>query len=83
MAFVTVTPRKIFLEDLEVTTAQAPTPSTQYVGGVGNTNLTPIAVVLYSAFSSYANDAAAAAGGVPVGGLYFSSTYTTLHTRMA
>lgn len=83
MAFLTVTPRPIYLEDLAVSTSQAPATVSEYVGGVGDTNLTPIAVVLYSAFSSYANDAAAAAGGVPVGGLYFSSAYNTLHTRMA
>lgn len=78
-----ITPRKLFLEDLQVTTDHTPTTSTQYVLGAGNVPLTPIAAVLYSAFGSYANDSVAAAGGVPIGGIYFSTTYNTLHTRMS
>lgn len=78
-----ITPRKLFLEDIQVTTDHTPTPSTQYVLGAGNVPLTPVALVLYSAFGSYANDAAAAAGGVAIGSIYYSTTYNSLHTRMS
>lgn len=36
-----------------------------------------------SRLSSYANDAAAAAGGVPVGGLYTNSSTGALHVRLS
>jgi len=74
---VTITPRKIFLEDLQVSTAYSPTLSAQTVGGVGTVSLTPINAVLFSSFPSYASRAAATAalGG---GRIYFDSTLGTL-----
>ena len=82
-SIVTISPRKIFLEDLNVTTSNSPTPSSQTVMGVGTVSLTPISAVLYSAFGSYANDAAAGAGGVNVGFLYYHSGSNQLKTRMS
>jgi hypothetical protein len=82
---ITVTPRKLYLEDLAVTALQAgETASVNVAGAVGNPQtLNKIAVVLYTAYSPYANDAAAAAGGVPVGGHYYNTTTSFMHTRMA
>lgn len=81
-SIVTLTPRLLYAEDLALSTSNAPATVDKEVMGVGTVPLTPISAVLYSTFHSYANDAAAAAGGVPVGGLYYSSTYSTLHVRM-
>ena len=78
-----IIPRKIFLEDLEVSTHQNPGTSNQYVKGVGTVPLTPISVVLYSAFSPYANDAAAAADGIGLGALYYNTTDSQLHARLS
>ena len=80
---VNVTPRKICLEDIQVSASPSPGTVSMYVMGAGTVPLTPVSMVLYSAFSSYANDAAAAVGGVAVGGLYYSTTYSALHTRMS
>lgn len=82
MPFVTVTPRQIHLEDLSVTTSPTPTPSSQYVGGVGTTNLTPISVVLYSAFIQASDDTAAAAAGVNLGFIYYNTTSSALKARL-
>jgi hypothetical protein len=82
-SILTITPRKTYLEDLALSTSNAPATVNEEVMGVGTVPLTPISAVLYSAFGSYANDAAAAAGGVHVGGLYYSSTYSALHVRMS
>jgi len=81
---ITLTPRKIYLEDLSTTTSQAgETEAVNVLGAAVNpVTLNKLALVLLTQFSSYANDAAAAAGGIPVGGLYYSSTYSKLHTRM-
>jgi len=81
---LTATPRKLYLEDLALTVAQAgETASVTVAGEVANPKtLNKIAAVLYTAFDSYANDGAAATGGVPVGGLYYNSTTSFLHTRM-
>jgi len=81
-AIYKITPRKIFLEDLSVSTHHDPGTSDQYVKGVGTVPLTPISMVLYSAFGSYANDAAAAADGLGLGALYYNSTDSKLHARI-
>lgn len=83
MSFVTVTPRPIYLEDLAVSTSPSPTPVSEYVGGVGTTPLTPISMVLYSAFTQAANDSAAATAGVSVGYIYYNTTTSALKTRMS
>jgi hypothetical protein len=82
-SIVTITPRKTFLEDLNVTTSPNPTPTATTVMGVGAVSLTPISAVLYSAFGQYANDAAAAAGGVAVGYLYYNTSTNLIKTRMS
>ena len=82
-SIVTISPRPIYLEDLAVSTSNAPATVSEEVMGVGTVPLTPISAVLYSAFTSYANDAAAAAGGVLVGQLYYNSTHSALHVRMS
>ena len=78
---VTITPRKVFLEDLELSTSHAPATSDQEVGGVGTVPLTPISAVLYSAFGAYSNDTTAAAGGVILGQIYYNTTYGALFAR--
>ena len=80
-ASVTITPRKIFLEDLQLTTSQAPATSNQTVGGVGTVPLTPISAVLYSSFGAYSNDTTAAAGGIQLGQIYYNTTYSALFAR--
>ena len=79
---VTITPRKIFLEDLQVVTDHAPTPSAQVVAGVGTVSLTPISAVLYSAFPAYAN-LAAANGALPAGRIYYDTSLGTLAVTTA
>lgn len=81
-ASVTITPRKIFLEDLEVTTDYAPTPSDQTVGGIGTVPLTPISAVLYSAFPSYADQATANAA-LAAGRIYYDESLGTLAVTTA
>jgi hypothetical protein len=78
---VTITPRKIFLEDLELSTSTAPSTSNQYVGGLGTVPLTPISAVLYSAFGAYSNDTTAAAGGIALGQIYYNTTSNALFAR--
>lgn len=82
-SIVTISPRSIYIEDLALSTSNAPATVNEEVMGVGTVPLTPISAVLYSAFSSYANDVAAAAGGVLVGQIYWNSTNSALHVRMS
>ncbi len=81
-ASVTITPRKAFLEDLELTTDYTPTESDQFVGGVGTVPLTPINAVLYSAFPSYANQTAANTA-LAAGRIYFDQSLGTLAVTTA
>ena len=81
-SIVTISARPIYLEDLAVSTDNSPTPVNEEVMGVGTVPLTPISVILYSDLHSYANDAAAAAGGIGVGYWYFNSTTSLPKTRM-
>lgn len=69
-ASVTITPRKIFIEDLEVTTDYTPTTQDVEVGGLGEVPLTPINFVKISDYPSYANVTAANAA-LPAGRIYF------------
>lgn len=82
---VTLTPRLIYLEDVATTTnPSGETASVTVLGAAVNpVTLNKLALVLLTQFGQYVNDAAAAAGGVPVGGLYYSTTYSKLHTRMS
>ena len=80
---LTITPRLIYKEDLSLTTSNSPTPTATTVMGVGAVSLTPISAVLYSAFTSYANDTAAGVGGVGVGYLYYNSSTNLLKVRMS
>lgn len=81
-ASVTITPRKIFKEDLNLTTDYTPTTSDQTVGGVGTVPLTPINAVLYSAFPSYANITAANAA-LAAGRIYYDVSLGTLAVTTA
>lgn len=83
---ITVTPRKLYLEDLAVTTNPAGETASVGVLQTDGTStaetLNKIAAVLYTAFGRYANDGAAATGGVAVGQIYYSSTLAALKARM-
>jgi hypothetical protein len=81
-ASLTITPRKIFLEDLEVSTSPSPSTSDQEVGGVGTVPLTPISAVLYSAFPSYSNQTAANAA-LAAGRIYYDESLGTLAVTTA
>lgn len=81
-ASVTITPRKTFLEDLNLTTDYAPTQSDQFVGGLGVVPLTPISLVLYSAFPSYA-DLSTANAALVAGRIYFDVSLGTLSVTTA
>lgn len=74
---VTIKPRPIYIEDLSLTTSNAPTLQSQTVGGLGITSLTPISAVLYSAFPAYANRAAATSG-IGAGRIYYDTTLGTI-----
>lgn len=80
---LTITPRPIYLEDLALSTENDPDQVDAVVGGVGTVPLTPITAVLYSAFGAYANDAAAAIGGVGVGYQYYNTGTNLLKVRMS
>ncbi len=81
---VTITARKIHLEDLEVTTnAAGATSSVNVLGAASNpVTLTKIALVQLTDFESAANDVGAAAAGVAVGEVYYNSTTAKLKARM-
>lgn len=81
-ASITITPRKIFLEDLELSTENSPSTSNQEVGGVGTVPLTPISAVLYSAFPAYANQTAANAA-LAAGRIYYDTGLGTLAVTTA
>ena len=78
---VTLTPRKIFKEDLNLSTDHSPATVDQTVGGVGVVPLTPINAAMYSDFGAYANDALAAAGGIALGQIYYNTTSSALFAR--
>ncbi len=80
---LTLTPRKIYKEDLALSTSPSATPISEYVLGVGNTPLNPVDAVLYSSFGQYSSDAAAAAGGVGVGYLYYNTSTSKIKVRMS
>jgi len=81
-ASLTITPRQVFQEDLSLTTDYAPTPVDVEVGGLGEVPLTPINAVLYSAFPSYANQAAANTA-LAAGRIYFDVSLGTLAVSTA
>lgn len=80
---VTITPRKLFKEDLQLTTSPSAAASNQTVLGLGTVALSPIDAVLYSAFSQALNDSAAASQGVAVGEIYYNTTTSKLKARMS
>jgi len=84
MPDITLTPRAIYLEDLAVTTnASGETASVTVLGEATNPQtLNKIALIQLTDFGQYVNDAAAAAGGVAVGEIYYSTTLSNLKTRM-
>lgn len=82
-ATATVKSRKIYKEDVAFTATPTPATENAHVLGAGTVALTKLDAVLYSAFGQYANDGAAAAGGVLVGQIYFNTTNNKLHVRMS
>jgi hypothetical protein len=82
---VTLGPRKIYIEDLELTTTAAgETDSVNVLGASGNPQtLNKVDMVRLTQFTVAANDVAAASAGVAVGTIYYSSTVGGLVTRMS
>ena len=81
-SILTLTPRPIYVEDLALSISNAPATVNQEVKGVGVVPLTPISAMLYSDLHPYADDAAAAAGGIGIGYHYWNSTTSLPKTRM-
>lgn len=80
---VNVVPRKLFKEDLQLTTSPSAATSNQNVlGVVGVVPLNPIDAVLYSAFTQAANDTAAQTAGVGLGEIYYNTTSSKLKARL-
>ncbi len=79
---VTITPRKLFKEDLQLTTNPNAATSNQTVLGLGTVALSQIDAVLYSAFTQAASDVAAATAGVGVGEIYYNTASGKLKARM-
>ena len=82
---VTLGPRKIHIEDLELTTTAAgETNSVDVLGASGNPQtLNKVDMVRLTQFTVAANDVAAGVAGVAVGTIYYSSTISGLVTRMS
>ena len=81
---VTITARKIHLEDLEVTTNPAgATSSVNVLGAATNpVTLTQLALVLLTQFEQAANDVGAAAAGVALGDVYYCTANSKLKARL-
>ncbi len=81
---VTLTPRKIFLEDFDLATTPAGgTASVNVLGAPANpVTLTKLSPFLLTSLGQYANDAAAAAGGVGLGALYWNTADGKVHARL-
>ncbi len=77
-----ITPRLVHLEDMAATTTPTGDTETIDVLGGGAMSLTKIPITLLTQLVSAANDAAAGAGGVAVGEVYFLNTTSKLRTRM-
>ena len=82
---LSITPRKLCIEDLDLTTtATGETVSANVLGALGNPQtLNKIDMVRLTQFTVAANDVAAAGAGIAVGEIYYSSTLTGLATRMS
>ena len=79
---VTITPRKLFEEDLQLTTNPSAATSSQVVLGLGTVSLNPIDAVLYSSFTQASNDSSAGVAGVAVGEIYYNTASSKLKARM-
>lgn len=82
---LTGTPRKLYIEDLDLTTAPSgATASVTVLGEASNPQtLNKIDMVRLSQFTQAANDAAAAALGVALGECYYNTTASKLYARRA
>jgi hypothetical protein len=80
----TITPRKLYVEDLDLTTnASGATASTNVLGAPSNpVTVNKIDMVRLTQFTQAANDAAAAAAGVNLGEVYYNTTNSKLHARL-
>lgn len=79
---VTITPRKLFKEDIQLTTNPNAATSSQTVLGLGTVALNPVDAVLYSAFVQASNDSSAGTAGVAVGEIYYNTVSSKLKARM-
>lgn len=79
---ITLTPRKIFLEDLSTTTNASGATASVTVLGTGAVTLNKLALVLLTQFTQAASDAAAAGAGVNLGQIYYNTTDSKLHARL-
>lgn len=81
---VSVTPRKIYIEDLDLSTAATAQTTTVNVLGAGTNpqTVTKVDMVRLTQFISAANDTAAAAAGVSVGAIYYNTTISNLAARL-
>lgn len=78
---VTITPRLLYLEDMDHTTVKGAT-TTAYIEGLGDTPVTKVDYISLASLVSAANDAAAASGGVGVGYFYYNTSTNAPKTRM-
>ena len=78
---VTITPRKLFKEDLQLTTNPNAAASNQTVLGLGTVALNPVDAVLYSSFTQASNDTNAGTGGVDAGEVYYNTTRNRLKAK--
>lgn len=78
----TITPRKIYIEDLNLSTSPTAATTTETIMGSGTQTVTKVDMVRFTQFVQAANDTAAAAASVPVGGIYYNTSTSALHTRM-
>jgi hypothetical protein len=81
---ITITPRKLYLEDVATTTnPSGETASVNVLGEATNpVTLNKLALVLLTQFTQAANDAAAATAGVSLGEVYYSTALSALKARM-
>jgi hypothetical protein len=82
MPSCTITPRPIYIEDLAKTTTRGATEEVEVLG-VGTVTLRKCDLLSLSDIAAAASDATAALAGVPVGGLYYSTTTGHVHARLS
>lgn len=79
---VTITPRKLYVEDHDLSTTKGAT-TTAYVAGLGTTTVTYCDFIRLANLTSAASDGAAATAGVAVGYLYYNTATGLPKVRMS